>query len=95
MIVAPQKVLAANITEIGYESSFATFRAKTPKDPYGILIYASGETIFFPTEEKLAEFVKRNYDTPLPKLVNLEIFYRLMWQALDHLRQTDPQKLFY
>ena len=60
------------------------------------MIYASGSARNFATAEELACFIKLNYpDSPLPEMMELEKFYNLMWQAIEKIKQTDPQKLAY
>ena len=50
----------------------------------------------FATIEELDRFIKLNYpDSALPEMVELEKFYKLMWQAIEKIKQTDPQKLAY
>ena len=50
----------------------------------------------FSTAEELDRFIKLNYpDSALPEMVELEKFYKLMWQAIEKIKQTDPQKLAY
>ena len=88
--------LAENITAVGYDDKFALFQQKDNVETFGVLVYSSGLIRSFATEKELADFIKLNYpDTALPKMVPLEKFYNLMWQAIDKIKQTDPQKLAY
>ena len=58
-----------------------------PQDRCGILP---------PQKKELDRFIKLNYpDSALPELMKLENFYKLMWQAIEKIKQTDPQKLAY
>ena len=50
----------------------------------------------FATAEELDRFIKLNYpDSALPEMMKLEKFYNLMWQAIEKIKQADPQKLSY
>ena len=63
---------------------------------YGCLIYASGSVRNFATIKKLEHFIKLNYpDSALPEMMKLENFYKLMWQAINKIKRTAPQKLSY
>ena len=50
----------------------------------------------FATIEELDRFIRLNYpDTKLPEMMKLEKFYNLMWQAIEEIKRTDPQKIAY
>lgn len=97
LIAAPEcTTIAADIVEVGYNGKFATFKRKNVEKPFGILIYASGATRDFATEDELARFIARNYPgTSSPEMAKLEEFYDLMWRAVDKIMKTDPKKLVY
>ena len=62
----------------------------------GSILIASGSVRNFATAEELDRFIKLNYpDSALPEMVELEKFYKLMWQAIEKIKQTDPQKIAY
>ena len=85
-----------NIVAANYERCFAVFQQNNTEKPYGCLIYASGSVQNFSTAEELDRFIKLNYpDSALPEMMKLEKFYNLMWQAIEKIKQTDPQKLAY
>lgn len=85
-----------NIIAANYERCFAVFQQNNTEKRYGCLIYASGAVRNFATEEELDRFIKLNYpDSALPKMMPLEKFYKLMWQAIEKIKQTAPQKLAY
>ena len=90
------KTVVENISAIGYDGKFAVFRQNNTEKTYGCLIYASGSVRNFATIEGLEHFIKLNYpDSALPKMMNLEKFYNLMWQAINKIKRTAPQKLSY
>ena len=85
------ETLAENVDKAGYHGKFAVFIQKNMENPYGILIYASGEIIKFPTEDELKKFAELNYpDAALPKMMNLNSFYSLMWQAISSIQKSHP-----
>jgi hypothetical protein len=85
-----------NIVAANYERCFAVFKQSNVEKPYGCLIYATGSVRNFATTEELDRFIKLNYpDSALPEMMELEKFYNLMWQAIEKIKQTDPQKLAY
>ena len=85
-----------NIIAANFERCFVAFKQSNTEKPYGCLIYASGSVRNFSTAEELDRFIKLNYpDSALPEMVELEKFYKLMWQAIEKIKQTDPQKLAY
>ena len=85
-----------NIVAVNYERCFAVFQQNSSEKPFGCLIYASGSVRNFASREALERFIKLNYpDSALPEMMELEKFYNLMWQAVEKIKQTDPQKLAY
>ena len=85
-----------NIVAANYERCFAVFKQSNVEKTYGCLIYASGSVRNFATIEELDRFIKLNYpDSALPEMMKLEKFYNLMWQAIEKIKQTEPQKLAY
>ena len=61
-----------------------------------ILKKLTGSVRNFATAEELDRFIKLNYpDSALPEMMKLEKFYNLMWQAIEKIKQADPQKLSY
>ena len=97
LIAEPKcETVVENISAIGYDGKFAVFRQNNTEKTYGCLIYASGSVRNFATIEELEHFIKLNYpDSALPKMMNLEKFYNLMWQAINKIKRTAPQKLSY
>ena len=90
------ETVVENISAIGYDGKFAVFQQRNVEKPYGCLIYASGSVRNFATIEELDRFIKLNYpDSALPEMMELEKFYNLMWQAIEKIKRTDPQKLAY
>ena len=90
------ETVVENISAIGYDGKFAVFQQRNVEKPYGCLIYAIGSVRNFATIEELDRFIKLNYpDTKLPEMMKLEKFYNLMWQAIEEIKRTDPQKLAY
>ena len=90
------ETVVENISAIGYDGKFAVFQQRNVEKTYGCLIYASGSVRNFATIEELDRFIRLNYpDTKLPEMMKLEKFYNLMWQAIDNIKQTAPQKLAY
>ena len=88
--------IADNITGIGYHDDFTVFRRDNKEKPYGILIYASGETSLFSTETELEMFVKQKFpDTAVPKMTRLDMFYEGRWKTINEIRKTAPEKLKY
>ena len=85
-----------NIVAANYERCFAVFQQNNVEKPYGCLVYATGTVRNFATTEELDRFIKLNYpDSALPEMMPLEKFYKLMWQAIEKIKQTDPQKIAY
>ena len=85
-----------NIVAANYERCFAVFKQSNTEKAYGCLIYATGSVQNFATAEELDRFIKLNYpDSALPEMMKLEKFYNLMWQAIEKIKHTDPQKLAY
>ena len=97
LIAEPKcETVVENISAIGYDGKFAVFKHNNTEKAYGCLIYATGSVRNFATAEELDRFIKLNYpDSALPELMKLENFYKLMWQAIEKIKQTDPQKLAY
>ena len=90
------ETVVENISAIGYDGKFAVFQQRNVEKPYGCLIYASGSVRNFATTEELDRFIKLNYPgSALPEMMKLEKFYNLMWQAIEKIKRTDPQKLAY
>ena len=90
------ETVVENISAIGYDGKFAVFQQRNVETPYGCLIYASGSVRNFAAIEELDRFIRLNYpDTKLPEMMKLEKFYNLMWQAIEKIKRTDPQKLAY
>lgn len=85
-----------NIIAANCERCFAVFQQNNTEKPYGCLSYATGSVRSFATAEELDRFIKLNYpDSALPEMMELEKLYNLMWQAIEKIKQTDPQKLAY
>ena len=85
------ETLAEKVVEAGYHGKFAVFRQKNKEKPYGILIYASGAIKNFSTEEDLKKFAGSNYpDAAFPKMMDLDGFYKLMWQAISSIKKSHP-----
>ena len=72
------------------------FNQSNTEKAYGCLIYASGKIRKFATAKELEHFTKLNFpDSSLSEMMKVEVFYDLMWQAIEKIKQTAPQKLAY
>ena len=86
--------MTGNVTAVAWGETFIAFQQESAKEPFGCLVCASGKFFYFPTREKLYEFIRfSSFDIPSLKLIGPREFYERRWRTVDKIRRTNPKAL--
>ena len=86
--------MTGNVTAVAWGEPFIAFRQESREQPYGCLVCAIEKIFYFPTREKLYEFLLfSGFPIPPLGLIGPREFYELRWRTVDKIRRTDPKAL--